>query len=279
MLEAPRVVDLIHKSCVLTHVIATDLGIPDLPALEPFQKDFATNPWAHMNYAHFLIITPDGRELLVGSGTSFKEAPYHMSVYEPDRAIALLTSAKLRHERFRERENPEKAESLAALRREIRSEIEEAYPPLQDVRLFAARVLLGRGPDLTELRSLLKPPAKGEKDQLEAGIRPMVFESLGQFLTDDRPFLASAASDVQAVYGCIDPGEAHSIVEGIMKRKGKRRVEISDLPIPPSLRRRAAGIMLEMSEVKVKDGDVIAQAIELWRERRQEGGAKIKLKH
>ena len=66
MLEVPRVRDLINSTCIITHVNATDDGIPDLPALAGFRAHFKVNPWAHMNFGHFLIVTPDGEEILLG---------------------------------------------------------------------------------------------------------------------------------------------------------------------------------------------------------------------
>ena len=102
MLEVPDVRELINSTCVLTHVIATDVGVPDVPALAEFRRMFETDPWSHMNFGHFVVVTPDGAELLSGTGTIFRTIEEQMAVFNPKKAIRLINLARVRRERFRD---------------------------------------------------------------------------------------------------------------------------------------------------------------------------------
>ena len=184
--------------------------------------------------------------------------------------MKLIGSANERHQRFSAYKESGDLKARDGLRAEIAAEIERSYPILRDIRLFTARVLVGRGPKLSELRLLLRPLKPGQEDELEAGLRPMIFESLGQLLTDDKPFLASAESDVRAIYAHIPLEEASAIVEGVIAAKGSRDVGVTDLPMPVSVKRTAAELLLEMSGETWGEGDPIGTAIKVWKERRAE---------
>ena len=211
-----------------------------------------------------MIVTPDGQEILGGPGSGFGDAPHEWKTYEPERALPLIRAAKERHESFLAMKEAGDKAGIEALRSEIRAEVEYSYPPLLDTRLSTARVLVNRGPDMDILRPLLLPLQPGEKDHFEVGVRDMVFEALGQFLTDDRPFRESAVREVRAVYASLPPGEAHQIIQGVMKRKGTRKVEIADLPVPASARKTAAELLVHMTGQKPAD-DIVTQAIALWK--------------
>ena len=266
MLDKPEVIATVNAECVPVKIDATDTGLPPgIPALKIWYEHYDSNPYARMIYGHFVVMNPAGTKVYGISSNQFEEQ-YIGKLY--DGAHEYLKDYLARYRKYTALEvragTDEKArEELAALDAEIDLHINRRFACSRDLRLTTARFLLNYGANLwARVLVFLKPPAEGETDSLQPGLRNGILHQLGDFLVNDSPWDPYSADDVRMIYKILPAKETMALRAEILKRKKRADWTLADIPIPPSLRRKAAhglGVILE-KDWKLDDPETLAKA-------------------
>ncbi len=262
MAEEPGFAARVNREVVPVIHNATDLGFPEgLPALALSQEVFERSPWYHMTYGFFVLMNSDGTEAYGISGCQCVEH-LHGQVFV--NLFSDFDRAMDRARRLKQLEVDSGGESvrnvaMESIRAEVREEMLDAAQCGLDVRLMTARYLLDFGAAPWErVLEVLRPPAHGAVDPLEPGVRSLAVRALREFIADDRPFDPRAEHHVEAIYAQLDPSERSKLIADTRARLGSS-MRVSDLPIPPSLRLRAARALEEI-EGGIRGSDEVAAA-------------------
>ena len=286
MLNKAEVIETINREVVPVQWNSTTQGFPDLPAMKRWAEQFRKNPWARMIFAHHVLMDPDGSRLYGSLSCQCLELikfkmPYlnahrdlkqHIRNFKDYRAVEAMVA-----------KDPERSGVLEAVLHGIEEEIDLARVCDTDIRFQTSRFLQGYGAtNWMDVLKSIKKPAPGVPDPLEPAARPAFIRALGDFVLDDTPFDIKAEIHLRLMYANIsveERGKLMTAVKAKVATQGRTENQITpaDIPVPPSLRRKAATALSFIFDLGWADDDkeLIAKARAWWADHRDEKEFKI----
>ncbi len=278
MANNPRLAAKVNRDTIPVVINLTDQGFPDgLPALDYWRDLHARDVWSHFAFAVFFLLDPEAEESFGFYGCNCAEhlrvAKFRLDTIYADLEdqfdLYLGRYRKVRALSASGENDAEARGELAGVRAELARELEGRRQCADDRRLFTARVLLGRGPaPWSRIVKALEYPQPGESDHLEAGVREAAIRTLADFITNDAPFAAEAMEHVEAIYEKLDPEERRATIARVRQRQALRgrAFQLTDLPVPHSLRVQAARALATITQQAWDGGEEmwVAQVRRWW---------------
>lgn len=276
MLRLPEAAPILERSFVLAQVIIDDEGAPeDPPAARLLGQAFERIAWARATFGIWLAIDPEGEHLIGGSGCQLKTAIDGPAFRQRALLDSLAEAERQLHrvEAIRRDVAAGKAggkETLETYWRERNAWVEREFACIKDPRLFTARRLATSG--WHTYLDRLRPRENSGLVLYKAEVREPMIRSIGTFLVDDRPFAPGAAWHLTLLARALPPEEVARMSAEAGTADG---VDVTKVPVPPSLRRKAAVALSEIYGLGWDPGDphLVAKARKWWRQRLARGAA------